>query len=318
MAKTPKRIFDDKMDFLDNAENSLKKSASVAERWLFRRILEDIIPELQTDANGQIVNNATNVNILTNKLNSVFRTFGSTQNKELVTQILGDFQGISALNTDYFTTVTGRTADEFLSVKKRVEVLMQRSLGIQADGTIKPNSFISGITSNDAINEEIREIAVRNIQGGNTIKDFTAELSDAIKTDKDGLGVLNRHYRQTVQDRYSQYERAESKTYADVLKLQAFIYSGGKVQDTRRFCCQRNGLVFTRDEAQKWRAIDFQGKNKGYVPLVDLGGYNCRHSTQWITNAQALRRRPDLKLNDEGKLVPDRTKPKQKLKRGCK
>jgi len=316
MPKDPNKIHNNKLDYLDKAEERLSKSATSAERWLFRRIVEEVIPELKRD-NGVITNDNENINLLTTKLNAVFRRFNKDVNKGLVKQILGDFTQISIFNNDYFFESSDKTAKEFKPIKKKVETLMLRSLGYQADGTVKAESFISSLTSNNEINRQIREIAIRSIQGGNKISDLTEELSEAIRTNEKGLGVLNRYYKQTVQDRYSQYERAESKTYADALKLQAFIYSGGKVQDTRRFCCQRNGLVFTREEAQAWRSLNFQGKNKGYVPLVDLGGYNCRHSTQWISNAQALRRRPDLMLNDQGKLVRDKSKPKQKLHSGC-
>jgi len=305
-------IFSDKLDYLDSRELQLKKSVSLAERWIYNKMITDLIPTLKTE-NGAIKNTAQNVNILTTGLNRLFGEFNKTINRNLVNQVLTDFTGISAINNEFFTLISDKSATGFKNITSTVETLMQRSLGFNANGSIAPDSFLSALTSNAEINKQIRELALKNIQGGNSIKNFTAELSNAIKTDKNGLGVMNRYYRTTVNDRYSQYERAESKSYADLLELQAFIYSGGKVQETRKFCCQRNRKVFTRDEAKQWSKLKFDGKNKGYVPLVDLGGYNCRHSTQWISNSQALRKRPDLKLSESGKLVINKDEPKQKL-----
>ena len=309
---TEKEIFDKKLDFLDNSELKLKKTVSSAERWLYGRILNELIPSLKT-LNGSIINSPENVNTLTNGLNRIFKEFNKTINRNIVKQVVGDFTGISTLNNEFFTLLSDKSEAGFKSITSTVEKLMQKSLGYNANGTIASDSFLSSLTSNSEVNKQIRELALKNIQGGNSIKNFTAELSNAIKTDKNGLGVMNRYYRQTVNDRYSQYERAESKSYADLLELQAFIYSGGKVQETRKFCCQRNGKVFTRDEASHWSSLKWDGKNKGYVPLVDLGGYNCRHSTQWISNRQALKRRPDLKLSKSGKLIRNKDVPRQKL-----
>ena len=103
----------------------------------------------------------------------------------------------------------------------------------------------------------------------------------------DRLGGLQSQYNTFIYDTFQQIDRLESGIYAKEIGMEAFIYSGGKISTTRKFCCQRNGKIWTVDEAKKWRNLNFQGKNKNYNPLVDLGGYNCRHSTQYISNVIA-------------------------------
>lgn len=313
MAKTSKGIFSNKLDFIDESSINLGKSYAAAEQWLLNRILRDVLPELDV-VDGKLKNTNSNINIVTSKLNKVFNTLRTGRNKDIVKQVLKDMDGIRKSNNQYFNLVGDLVGEKFDNAAGRVETIMQKSLGFNPDGTLKANSFIDSISSNDAINKNLREIAIRQIQGGNTIKDFTAELEQSIVTDKDGLGVLNKFYKQTIDDRYVQYDRAEAKSFADELRMQAFIFSGGKVTETRRFCCQRNGLVFTRDEAQHWSSLKWDGKNKGYVPLIDMGGYNCRHSPQWISNRVALRRRPDLMVDDNGMLVLKPGASKQKLR----
>lgn len=316
MPKTPKGIFSDKLDFIDKSVNGLKKSYSQAERWLFDKILQQVMPELDVQ-DGVILNTNKNINILTSKLNVVMEELRTGQNRTIVEDILGNMNGITEFNNKYFGLTSDVADDFFTRATGRVESLMQKTLGFNPDGSIKPKSFIDTISNLDDINNTVRDAAIRNIQGGNTVAEFTAELEESILTNKDGLGILNRNRGQIINDRYAQYDRAESKSFADELKMQAFIFSGGKVRDTRKFCCQRNGLVFTRDEARHWSSLSWTGKNRGYVPLVDMGGYNCRHSPQWISNRVAMRRRPDLIIDEDGKLVSKTGRKQPPLNHGC-
>lgn len=302
MPKTPKGIFSDKLSFMEQAEAILKNSYGSAENWLLRQILGEVLPELDIE-DGQIKSTNSNITIFTSKLNKVMNDLRVGRNRRIVNSILKDMGRISKYNSSYFALSSDVATDIFNNSRSRVETIMQKSLGFNPDGTIRANSFLDSISSVDSINETIRETAIRQIQGGGTIENFTAELSESILTNENGLGILNKNYGTVVNDRYAQYDRAESKSFADELEMQAFIYSGGKVRDTREFCCKRNGLVFTRDEAQHWSSLRWTGKNSGYTPLIDMGGYNCRHSPRWISNRVALRRRPDLMLDENGKLV---------------
>jgi hypothetical protein len=302
MPKTPKGIFSDKLDFIDGAVDDLKVRYSSTEKWLLNQIIQSVLPELDI-VDGLIQNTNKNINIITGKLNVVMEGLRTGRNRKIVDSILGNMNGISGFNRNYFGLAGDLVEKKFDNAAGRVEGIMRKSLGFNPDGTIKPRSFIDSISQVDDINNTIRDAAIRNIQGGNTIKDFTEELERSILTDENGLGILNKNRGQLINDRYAQYDRAEAKSFADELKMQAFIYSGGKVRDTREFCCKRNGLVFTRDEARYWSSIRWTGKNSGYVPLVDMGGYNCRHSPQWISNRVAMRRRKDLYIDEKGKLV---------------
>ena len=312
MPKKPKKIFDDKLNLIESLEDNLKKSYSASERWLLSRLINDMIPELDVE-NGQIKNNNSNINKLVSKLNAIFRDLRTGRNADIVDDVLKGFGKISKSNAGYFAIASEFLPDKFKGVNKSVEKIMRKSLGFDPAGKIIADSFIDTIGKNNGINQQLREQAIRSIQSGKSVKDFTDQLKDQILTDKDGLGVLNKHYGPTVSDRYAQYDRAESKEYADKVGMKAFIYAGGRVRDTRKFCCQRNSLVFTTEEAQKWTSLKFAGKNTGYSPLIDLGGYNCRHSTQWISNRAAARLRKDLDVNDKGELIFKKGERKQRL-----
>jgi len=300
--KTSRGIHSDKLDYIDGIIGQLKSNYSTAERWLLSQIIEQVLPELDI-VDGLILNNNRNITILTGKLNKVMDGLRTGRNRDIVNRIVDNMGQISSFNRRYFSLAGDLVGDKFDNAAGRVEAIMQKTLGFNPDGTIKPKSFIDSISNVDDINTKIRESAIRQIQGGGTIKDFTAELEQSILTDENGLGILNKNRGQIINDRYAQYDRAESKSFADELNMNAFIFSGGKVRDTRDCCCKRNGIVFTREEAQYWSSIKWTGKNSGYSPLIDMGGYNCRHSPQWISNRVAMRRRPDLIETEDKKLV---------------
>lgn len=295
-------IFSNKMDFMAAVELQTERRFTDAESWLFDKIIQQVLPELDVE-DGQIKNTNRNIRTLTRRMNVVMQSLRTGKNAEIVDRVLHNMGRISTFNKSYFGIVSDVAAERFDNATSRVEAIMRRALGFTPDGKIRPKSFIDSISQVDGINNTLREYAIKSIQGGSSVETFTAQLDEAIRTDQEGLGILNRNRKQLINDRYAQYDRAESKSFADEFKMQAFIFSGGKVSDTRRFCCQRNGIVFTREEARRWATMKWTGKNRGYSPLIDMGGYNCRHSPQWISNRVAMRRRDDLFINDEGKLV---------------
>jgi hypothetical protein len=278
--------------------------------------LTDILPTLDK-TNGVIDFGIDNLIKIDKGLNRLFKEFDGKQNLDIVNSLVVDFNHVSKFNSDYFEVVSDVDSKEFKTIADNVSKLMRQTLGYTPDGKVKPNSFIANLTKTNNVKSIIREQLIRGVQQGLKVNELSKLLTNNIVTSDKGLGAMNKYYEEFVRDKYSEFERGESKAYADVLGMDAFIYAGGKVQDTRKFCCQRNRKVILRSETEAWRGMKWQGKNKNYNPLIDLGGYNCRHSTQWLTNQAAMRKRSDLKEDNNGKLVIDKTKPKQKLN-NCK
>jgi hypothetical protein len=77
-----------------------------------------------------------------------------------------------------------------------------------------------------------------------------------------------------------------------------FIYNGGLIETSRSFCIKRNAGVYSTEEAEKWAddpeltAIE---SRENYNWLIDRGGFNCRHSIDFIAKEVAFVLRPDLK-----------------------
>jgi hypothetical protein len=94
-----------------------------------------------------------------------------------------------------------------------------------------------------------------------------------------------------------------------------FVYQGGTLEDSRDFCVAHNDKVWSVEEAEEWakwtpdkgeypagyqikqidaNAIPSYLGYPGYIPLVDRGGFNCRHFIGWIPESMAFEKRPDL------------------------
>lgn len=103
-------------------------------------------------------------------------------------------------------------------------------------------------------------------------------------------GKLERYYDTYMWDAFMQFERAQANFYARQLKLNYFIYEGGLIETSRDFCIKRNGKLFHRKDAKKWKddpTLPDPLTKDMYNPLIDLGRWNCRHWLRWITDKQA-------------------------------
>ena len=108
--------------------------------------------------------------------------------------------------------------------------------------------------------------------------------------------LATRYFSRWTADIYSQYQRVGANEIRKDIGLRFAIYQGGLIETSRSFCEQRNNNVYHEDEIKSWENLNFAGKPEtGYNPIVDLGGYNCRHRLDWISDELAFRLRPELK-----------------------
>jgi len=80
------------------------------------------------------------------------------------------------------------------------------------------------------------------------------------------------------------------KRKAEETGLDHFLYAGNTIRDSRPFCVQRAGKVFSREEIEGWNKLDWEGKAPGDV-FIRRGGYNCRHhflpvKKEWIPKGE--------------------------------
>jgi hypothetical protein len=308
MANTDK-IHKDKLKFLERRENTLKKNVSGAQRKLLTVLVNKFMDQLQIE-NGKIVQNAKNIR-LTLALDTIFNSFDKNINSKLIKSYADDMKGSTARNAEYFKSFEPNNK-KFKKIKTGVDDLINARLGIKDNKPVK-GGFLDNFNKDSRMRNGFKELVTKGITGGVSRSDMNKQVRSFI-VGTDGVGgALQKEYANFIYDTYQQVDNLAANNYAVSLNMQSFIYSGGKIKTTREFCCQRNGLIFTVKEAQKWQTLTFTGKSNPYNPLINLGGYNCRHSTQYISNITAAKRRSDLKLDKKGNLIKDATGTKQRL-----
>lgn len=127
-----------------------------------------------------------------------------------------------------------------------------------------------------------------------TVTNFRRQVARRIDGGNNRSGLFESRFNRMAGNVFARTDAASSKQMATRLQFRAAIYQGGTITTTRDFCLQRDGQVFTREEIAAWANLEWAGKNEGYNPFSDRGGYNCRHQLDWISDRLAVRLRPEL------------------------
>lgn len=307
-------IFKIKADWLDDREIILKRKVSTAERKLFNLIVEGFLDKVDT-TDGKV--DATGKNIrLTQEIDQLFEEFQRTTTANLIDGYLSDITRATKLNEKYFKLIDPGNK-KFAPIRDNANRLALQRLGLTPKGNVIKDGFLDNFIKDNRIKNQVKEAVTKGITGGSSFRQLKQDVDIILTGAGETQGALQAQYRTFIYDTYQQIDRLTSSEYATQMKLKAFLYQGGKINTTRKFCCQRDGLVFTVDEAERWRNLRFDGKNKNYNPLVDLGGYNCRHHIRYLSNFKAAQMRDDLIVNDKGELIHKPGAKKQKLNSGC-
>ena len=134
---------------------------------------------------------------------------------------------------------------------------------------------LSSVVDNYAL--KISNAVIKGSITGTPISDIEIEVAQLLKggTTKSGRSLAS--YAKTFTNtEYMEVDRALTLKAAENIGSDKFRYSGSLIKDSRPFCQERAGKVYTKEEIEAWRDKSWAGKKEG-DPFVVLGGYNCRH-----------------------------------------
>lgn len=228
-----------------------------------------------------------------------------TDYQETVIKLVRDMLKGSALTDAYLKGIV-EGGDIYSRARERSEKVLFRMMGIEPEGKgfkLTKDGFFDVVLNDNSVKTRIQKVTINAVSGGSGLKETLEQIEGVIKGSDGRLGAFERYYKTTVYDGLQQIDRVHNDVLAKELKLEAFIYSGTRIQKTRNFCERKVGKVFLRSEAQEWKTQRWDGKSDNYSPIRDLGGYNCRHTARWISNRRAAQLRDDLQVNEKGELV---------------
>ena len=134
---------------------------------------------------------------------------------------------------------------------------------------------------NTAFTVPLKNILTTSVSTGQSFGDTVKALRTFIEGNSEIDGTLLRHVKQVARDGFSFADRQYTNIIANDLGVEWYLYSGGRVTDTREFCRLRQGLYFHKKEVEKWANSPWQGKASGTTSstiFTFAGGYNCMHS----------------------------------------
>lgn len=284
-----------KAELIQAKQDLLLKSISQAEASLYTRILDQFIFELEL-TDGNVSSNGKNIELV-NAVDKIYKAFQASDYVNIIESFTSDMYLITRKNSEYYR-ILGEAQAKIPEAEAAANANLEKQLGLNKNGSINKNGYLDRLIQDKTVLKSIKKTIYQGIAQNVALKDMKEMVSKKIEgTDKIN-GELTRYLNNNLLDTYQQHDATAGETFARSIGLEAFIYSGGLIGTSRCFCESRNGKVFTRVQAQKW--VDLlnedcgpiwnEGKDGNYDPIQMRGGYGCRHSIDWISDAEAARR----------------------------
>ena len=274
-------------ELIDKLEKTLSGKARSLQSSIMSCINEELA-ELSLD-DGVIKETGANFRSIA-RLDKAVSSKVKKQVDALIKWIVNRIKEIADLNGKQIAAAT------LAHVRKANNDLL-RSFGLRLSGSevVVGDGFIKDLTD---FSEPIRVVKsnVRAAVGSNVLT--LPVLKKNIKrrvVGVDRLGIVERRIFERAPETFSLIDRSIGTNIAKQNGIRAAIFQGGIIKTTRSFCKDHNNKVFTFDEIAAFADLEWQGKNSNYNPQTDMGGINCRHQWDFITDDLAIILRPELK-----------------------
>lgn len=142
-------------------------------------------------------------------------------------------------------------------------------------------NFIRG--ADITVQNMVYDSLVSSIYSGGTFRELRTNLANVVLDNTAGNGALKKYLGTRAFDAFAGFDREIQNIKSAELELDLFLYSGNAIKDTRVFCMDRVGKIFTTAEINSWQKLKWVGKNPTVSVWLALGGYNCRHILSPVT-----------------------------------
>jgi hypothetical protein len=210
--------------------------------------------------------------------------------------------------------LSGNLPARFEKIVTSANKLINLKIGLEGDKVFK-GGWLDSFFKSNTTGMELKEMTSKAVTSNMNMKDYVKLLREKITGSEKTDGLLERQFQRYGYNLYQQYDAAYNLTLGNEFGFTYFIYQGGLIGDSRDFCAAHNNKVWSKEEAELWpswtpskgeypagyevKAGDLYSTPSymnypGYDPLIDRGGYNCRHALGWIADELAFQMRPDL------------------------
>lgn len=289
MALTQKQLAELRASYLEKREQLLISKVDTLSVRLFDMVFEKYLKKLD-QADGKLVYNDKNINLVKG-LQKIYNTFLLDYNIPVIKGFVTDLQGITPLNEQYFK---GLRKDGIKAVTKRVAGVVDKRLGVDANGKPVKNGFVDKFINDKTLVKKIQKQTTQAIVNKMGFQEFRQNLKTSIEghPGQPMSGGLQQYYRNYAYDTFLKVDRLNQDLYASDLGLRYFIWSGGIINTSRPICIYCNNKIVDSEKFKELEYSDLKekytpGLDETWVPLDDLGQYGCRHRKDYILNSVA-------------------------------
>lgn len=274
-------------DYINSKTDALSKNVRRAAKDMVSVLYEKYTSQLDIDANGIIKPTSRNYRIV-NQLDRSLKNYLDTVIKTINTQLGKDLLNLTNFSYKYFLAYPD-LAEQAVNSARESLTFINQAIGIDQNGEIIKNSYLDKLGNIEEVKIKIKKYTQSSIAGRKSYNGFLSGIRQIVEGTKEREGILNKYYRQYAFDSFNQTDASVNLHYANSLGMKSFIYAGYLIDTSREFCRKRAGKTFTIEETKKWKndpTLVYTNK-ASYNPLIDRGGYNCRHRIRYITETLA-------------------------------
>jgi len=280
LKKTIEKEAQKEIEALAAMESKLGKEAVRLQSELYRLLVDKYLDALQTDSNGNVLYNSKNLGYV-NDLNKTWQTFQDKHYLPVINSFAKDLLSVVDVEASYFTAIN-KQFDFNINLDKTAD-LISKQIGIDLKtGELIEDSYLYRLADGSEVKNQVADLVLQNVSAKSSFKDLKANLQTLVEGDETTDGTMQQYLRTYAYDTFSNVQRSVDLNIADTYGFNSFVYSGDIIKDTRDFCAERAGNIYTRDDLAEWSTMDWAGKNWDVPVEISLGGYNCRHTLMWI------------------------------------
>lgn len=158
--------------------------------------------------------------------------------------------------------------------------VLDSMLGV-TNGKIAKNGYLWKIGRMSQVRDKFYNYMMSAISGGVKLNNALRGVKPIFKSGKTESDFA-KFYRLYAYDSVMQTMNAMALYVANKNGLNKFLYQGGIIKDSRDFCIERAGKIFTRADGEAFNNMDWRGKIEGVSFFIAAGGYNCKHFIKWL------------------------------------
>lgn len=280
-----------RMEYLAKRERLLAKKVDVLSIKLYDMVVNDYLTALQTE-NGTLLFNDSNLNLIQG-VDRIYKVFNDTENIPVIKKFVVDIQKVVPLNERYFKNIAQR---DISKTKEVATEAVNKRLGVNSSGEVIQGGFAQKFIEDAEIVKAIKKKTIRAISQGKSFVDFRIEMKKYIQGEPElaRSGAVHQYYRNYAYDSYVQADRLAGDLFAEELDLRYFLYQGGIQNNSRNLCVACNNKII---DSLEWKELKYNslkkqyreglpnGKNGVWKPMLNLGGFGCKHVKHWLADS---------------------------------